>query len=67
MEDSKNAIASTHLDITVDCPYCDKYQIVTEQLKEVIGYDLRCENVNVEIICDNENCLKSYTVTEVIY
>ena len=29
----KKAIANTSLDIWVDCPYCDNYQMVFEELR----------------------------------
>ena len=67
MNEPKSTSASTHLDITVECPYCDNYQFVTEDLKEELGYDLRSENVDREITCDNSECQKNFIVTDIQY
>lgn len=67
MEEPKRTEASTTLEIWVDCSYCDNYQEVSEQLKECLGYDLRADNIDEEITCDNSECLKTYIVENITY
>ena len=63
----KKTMASTHLDIKVDCPHCDNYQDVFEELRECLGDDLRAEEIEEEIVCDNDKCGKTFLVTEIQY
>lgn len=63
----KKATASTNLEIWVDCPHCDNYQNVFEEIRERLGDDLRAENVDEEITCDDEDCGKTFLVTEIEY
>jgi hypothetical protein len=67
MEEPKTTEASTTLEIWVDCPYCDNHQEVAEELKECLGYDLRADNIDEEITCDNSECLKTYIVENITY
>lgn len=63
----KTAIASTHLEIWVDCPHCDNYQNIFEEVRECLGEDLRAENIDELITCDDIDCGKEFKVTEIEY
>ena len=65
MEELIKATAQTSLDIWVYCPYCNNYQDETERLKEDLQEDLRANNLDVEVEC--EECEKLFIVTEITY
>ena len=63
----ETATAETSLDIWVDCPYCDEYVNATEDLEEELEGNLRAEDIEAHVTCDNEECKKTFIVTEITY
>jgi len=61
----KEAIAHTFLEIRVQCPYCSNYQDVTDELLGDLGDDLRADNLEKEITCDNDACQHKFIVNRV--
>jgi len=63
----KTAIAETSLDVWVDCPCCGEYVNATEDLKESLEDDLRAEDIEEHVTCDNKECKEIFIVTEITY
>lgn len=63
----KKASATTYLEVWVDCPHCQNYQEVTDELREELVSDLTANHLDTEINCDNKECKKVYMVTKVTY
>ncbi len=60
----KETNATSHFEITVDCPYCDRYQERTADLREnLINGTLGEDDVNDEITCNN--CGKEFIVKDI--
>lgn len=60
----KTTDATSHFEITVECPYCGAYQERTEDLREnLISGTLGEENVNDEITC--KYCDKEFIVENI--
>jgi len=65
-ENTRTAIAQSHFDIHVDCPYCDNWQDVTDDLQEYLDEnELRADECSAEVTC--EKCKKEFIVTKVEY
>lgn len=63
----KKTTADTTLEVWTDCPHCNEYLEVTEQLRECLGEDLRATDIEEEITCDNKKCGKTFLITEINY
>jgi len=61
----KKVDANTSLEVWVDCPYCENYQNVLDDVKESMGYDLRAEDVDIEITC--KECKKTFMIVDINY
>lgn len=63
MAEYKKADAITHFNIMVDCPNCDRYLDVTEDLQEHLIDGLSAEDCDQEVTC--EHCKKEFIVDNV--
>lgn len=65
-EDIKETTASTSLEIWVTCPYCGDYQNRCGDLTEhLCNGELRADECDAELICENEECGKRFIVTAI--
>jgi hypothetical protein len=65
-EEIKETTASTTLEIWVTCPYCNDYQNRCDDLTEhLCNGELRAEEIEAELRCDNEECDKLFIVTAI--
>jgi len=55
--------ARTFIEVNCHCPHCEAFLDVFENVREVLGSDLRAENVDVEVTCPE--CLKLFIVENV--
>lgn len=59
----EKAVAETHFEIWVTCPYCGEYQNRVDDLKDHLDSDeLRAEECEAELRCENEKCKKLFLV-----
>lgn len=64
----KTATGETSLEIWVHCPYCGEYQDSTDELiEELTNGQLSSDNCHTGIVCDNEECGKTFLVTKITY
>jgi hypothetical protein len=62
----KTAQATTHFSITVERPYCGKYEDRREDLREYLdNSSLGTEGIEAEIKCSR--CKEYFIVTDIIY
>lgn len=64
-EEIKTAVATTNLDVWVDCPYCDSFINVTEGCKPHLDDNLNASDIEVYCTCDT--CNKDFIVTKINY
>jgi hypothetical protein len=63
----KEAEASTVLSVYVNCPHCDNYQDVSDGVVEHLDSDLKADNLDIVIKCDNKNCKEKFIITKSNY
>lgn len=66
-EEYKEVEALSVLEVVVNCPHCDSYQDVTDQVKEFLDDDLRADGLEIIIMCDNKKCKENFLITKVNY
>jgi transcription elongation factor Elf1 len=58
--------ATTYLEIYVTCPYCGDWQNRVSDLTEHLSNgELRAEECDAELKCENEECGKRFLVTSI--
>ena len=63
----KEATAQTCLEVWVTCPYCNDYQEQGNKLREFVEDDLRNNDMEAEVTCEDVECQKEFLVTEITY
>lgn len=62
----ETAIATTSLEIYVECPYCKLYNDVLDDVRESLNYgELSVQDIDIEVVC--QGCGKEFIITEVTY
>ena len=61
----KTVIANSYLEVMVNCPYCDNYQDILDDVRYDLDNTLRAKDMATEIKC--EECGKNFYVKEVQY
>ena len=61
----KTAVAVTHLQIWVNCPNCDNYQEVLDNVRESLGGELSVDECEEEVRCDE--CKEVFLIDRIEY
>lgn len=62
----KETTAQTSLEVMVVCPYCDAFDDILDEAREVFDYgELSSNNCDLEITCSE--CKERYIVTRINY
>ena len=61
----KKVDATTHIEVVTNCPYCNAFEDVFDDVKESMGYEPRADNCDVEATCSE--CQEVFIVTNVEY
>ena len=61
----KKVDAETHIEVMCHCPYCNSYQDVLENVRDVMDHTMRSENCDVEVRCDE--CRELFIVENVVF
>lgn len=63
----KTAEAQCSFEVHVNCPHCDNQIDVFEKVRDSLDSDMRAENLDVLVKCDNKKCQEEFIVTKVNY
>lgn len=66
-DDIKRSTAQTYLEVLVNCPYCNCFQDIVGQVRRCLGDDLRAEDIEALVTCENKSCNEDFLVTEIRY
>jgi hypothetical protein len=68
LEELPRVKADSFFEIWVTCPHCDVYQLRTYDLTDYLdANELRAEECEVELRCEEVECSKSFIVESVVF